>query len=320
MVLGKIRNYIGEFRAYNRERRQVVQAIDNKKEILMARIIRFVHAIEKGLSIEDPRAGFGYEKIQTMYGWIKEYLALGDVDRTCIYMAADALVAYLAYHEAIGFTSDKIKEITSITTELKKIKEKDKAEGVFGGVLTVEKKDMTFESSDVEKLFKTRHSVRQFSKEPIPESLIEKAIGLAQTAPSACNRQAARTYVTDAKRFTNLYPENLQGAGGFIENCDKVIMITGKISAYEEYEYKQFVVTAGIFAGYLTLALHGLGLGACVVQRSIRPDKTWAEFCQKSGVPSDEQLICLVTVGNMKEKTVVPLSKRFDTHKIMKWL
>lgn len=320
MVLGKLRNYIGGFRAYNRERRQVAQAIAVKNEILMARIVRFVHAIEKGLSIESPRAGFGYEKIQTMYGWIKEYLALGDVDRTPVYMAADALSAYLAYHETIGFTSDKIEEISLIVSELKTIKEEDKVEGIFGGVLTVEKADMIFELSEVERLFKTRHSVRQFSREPIPKPLIEKAIELAQTAPSACNRQAVRAYALDMQRFVELYPSDLQGVGGFLESCDKIIMITGKISAYEQNEYKQFIVSAGIFTGYLTLALHALGLGACVVQRPLRPDKTWEDFCQKADIPAGEQLICLVTVGQMNEKTVVPLSKRFETKKVLKWL
>ncbi len=319
-MLGKLRNYIGGFRAYNRESQQVTEALAMKKELLMARIVRLVHAIEKGLSIESPRAGFGYEKIQKLYGWIREYLALGEVNKTCVYMAADAFSAYLAYHESIGFTSEKIEEIASIASELQKIKEQDGVEGVFGGVLTVDKADMTFELSEVERLFKTRHSVRQFSGEPIPKDLIEKAIELAQTAPSACNRQAVRAYAMDTQRFTELYPNDMQGVGGFLDNCDKVIMITGKISAYELYEYKQFIVSAGIFAGYLSLALHSLGLGACVVQRSLRPEQTWKDFCQKTGVPTDEQLICLVTVGQMNKKTVVPLSKRFDTDTVLKWL
>ena len=33
-MLTKLRNYIGEFRAYNRERAQVVQALEIKEEFL----------------------------------------------------------------------------------------------------------------------------------------------------------------------------------------------------------------------------------------------------------------------------------------------
>lgn len=320
-MLKKLRNYIGEFRAYNRERKQVVQAAVVEQEgRLIGRIVRYVHSIEKGLSIETPRAEFGYEKIKTLYGWIKEYLALKPNDKTCVYMAADALSAYCSYHEAIGVSSPKIKEIETITSELQEIKEADGITDTFGGVLTIDKEDMTFDPVFIEKIFKTRHSIRQFKKEPVPKELIYQAIELAQAAPSACNRQAVRAYAVDTRKFMEIYPNNLQGVGGFIESCDKVIMIAGKISPYEENEYKQFVVSAGIFTGYLTMALHGLGLGACVVQRSLRPEQSWRQFCKKNGIPADEQIICLVVVGQMNDTTVVPYSKRFGTETILKWL
>ena len=102
--MGTLRNYIGEFRAYNRERKQVVQAgKTQRKDRLVGRIVRYVHSIEKGLCIESPRPGFGYDKIQTLYGWIKEYLQIKDIDKTCVYMAADALSAYCSYHDSISF-------------------------------------------------------------------------------------------------------------------------------------------------------------------------------------------------------------------------
>ena len=321
MLINKVRNYIGEFRAYNKERRQVVQAaVVEKKGRLTGRIVRYVHSIEKGLSVESPRAGFGYEKIKTLYGWIEEYLAMEDVDKTCIYMAADALAAYCAYHDSIGVTSEQLDEIKAITAKLTKIKDADNIEDVFGGVLTLKKADLAVDQNVVENLFKTRHSIRQFENKPVSNALIEKAVALAQSAPSACNRQAVRAYAIDVDKFKETYPENLQGVGGFLESGDKVLIITGKISPYEESEYKQFVVSAGIFAGYLSLALHGLGLGACIVQRSIRPHKAWFEFRKKHNIPEDEQVICLLIVGNMREETIVPLSKRFDTGTILRWL
>jgi len=319
-VLKKLRNYIGEFRMYNRERKQVFKSVSMKSEILMGRIVRYVHSIEKGLSVESPRPEFGYDKIQTLYGWIKEYLKIPEIDKTCVYMAADALDAYCSYHENIGIVSTKIMEISAIASELENIKNEDRVTGIFGGFQIIEKKDVNFELTDVERLFKTRHSVRQFKKESVSKELIEKAIELAQSAPSACNRQAVRAYAVDAQKFSEIYPGNLQGVGGFIDNCDKIILITGKISHYEVSEYKQYIVSAGIFTGYLTLALHGLGLGACVVQRSLRPDAVWSEFCQNNNIPTDEQLVCLIVVGHMKDKTIVPASRRFDTGKILRWL
>ncbi|MBR2722393.1 MAG: nitroreductase family protein [Clostridia bacterium] len=321
MSLKRIRNYIGEFRAYNRERKQVVEAaVVEKQGRLIGRIVRYVHSIEKGLSIESPRAEFGYEKIMTMHGWILEYLQLNPDDKTCVYMAADALIAYCAYHDSIGVSSDKVNEIRDIARELQAIKHADGVTGIFGGVQTIHRENMTFDQATVEAFFKTRHSIRQFKKESIERELILRAVEWAQCAPSACNRQAVRAYAMDTEKFLKNYPDHLQGVGGFIDSCDKVIVITGKISPYEEAEYKQFVVSAGIFTGYLTLALHGLGLGACVVQRSLRPSEDWMEFARKNGIPTDEQVICLVVVGQMNEETVVPLSKRFETDTILKWL
>ncbi len=321
MCLKKLRNYIGEFKAYNKERKQVVfSAKIGKKDRLCARIIRYVHSIEKGLSISAPRAEFGYDKIKQIYAWINEYLSLGEVDKMCVYMAADAISSYCKYHQSINFSSEKITEIKTIADKLTQIKEKDGVEGVFGGVSVLKNSDIQFDFNTIEKLFKTRHSIRQFSGQKVESELIKKAIELAQCAPSACNRQAVRAYSIDTKKFIESYQENLQGVGGFAEECDKFILVTGKISAYEESEYKQFVVSAGIFAGYLSLALHALGLGACVVQRSLRPNEKWKKFCEEYSIDKDEQLICLVAVGKLNQQTVVPVSKRFDVDSILKHL
>ena len=321
MFLSKLRNYIGEFRAYNRERNQVVRSAKiAKDERLKGRIVRLVHSIEKGLSIDSPRAGFGYDKIQKIYAWAKEYLKYDNIDKTCIYMFADALKAYMKYHEEIGFTSDKVNEIKAMAEEFAVIKDDDNATGVYGGIQKIYKKDAVFDNNEIERLFKTRHSIRQFEKGNSCEELIHKAIELAQCAPSACNRQAVRSYVVDTQKFIETYPGNLQGVGGFVDSSEKVILITGKISPYEEYEYKQFIVSAGIFTGYLDLALHAVGLGSCVVQRSLRPEKVWIDYCKIAGIPMDEQIICMMIVGHKKEETIVPVSRRFDTDEIVKFL
>ena len=321
MILKKLRGYVGDFREFNRERKQLINSsVIGKKDRIISRIVRFVHSIEKGLSIDNPRPEFGYEKILTLYNYINEYLKIDNIDKSCIYMAADALEAYCNYHSALNLTSPKLEHIKNITAELSKIKKDDGIDGTFGGVLTIQKSDMKFDFACVEKLFKTRHSIRQFKKEELSEETIKKAIELAQTAPSACNRQAVRAYAIDSKKFIENYTENLQGVGGFADDCDKFILITGKISAYEEPEYKQFIVSAGIFVGYLTLALHGLGLGACVVQRSLRPNDSWIQFCMDNDIPLDEQLICLVAVGNLNDEMTVPLSKRFDVNTIFRTL
>ena len=117
MLVKKLRSFLGKIKIRIMEANQhrFVTSAACKKDLYSARIIRLVHSIEKGLSIESPRPEFGYEKIKTLYSWIKEYLQMKDIDKTCLYMAADAFAAYCQYHNSLGISSSKLDEIKEIT-------------------------------------------------------------------------------------------------------------------------------------------------------------------------------------------------------------
>ena len=66
---------------------------------LEARIIRYLHIIEKGLSLSSPRHGFGVKKIDQLFKYIDEYIALNSNEKFCLYMACDELDAYLKFHQ-----------------------------------------------------------------------------------------------------------------------------------------------------------------------------------------------------------------------------
>lgn len=65
---------------------------------LEADIIRNVHSIEKGLSLEHPRKLFGLKKINTMIGQVDQYMKQSDVRSELVQMAVDALYTYLQFH------------------------------------------------------------------------------------------------------------------------------------------------------------------------------------------------------------------------------
>lgn len=63
-------------------------------------IIRNTHSIEKGLSLEHIRSGFGYAKIKDAYYIINKYKGnKGDMQAEPLIMFVDALKAYLEYHK-----------------------------------------------------------------------------------------------------------------------------------------------------------------------------------------------------------------------------
>ena len=76
-----MRKFIYAVRAFLKERKHNADIRNNSKyEInrLEAEIIRNVHSIEKGLSIENPRLGFGVAKIREMLSLVDRYRTLTD--------------------------------------------------------------------------------------------------------------------------------------------------------------------------------------------------------------------------------------------------
>ena len=109
---------------------------------------------------------------------------------------------------------------------------------------------------------------------------------------------------------------NLEGIGGFADSVDKFLLIAGVQSAYRPGEKNQFAVSAAMFAGYLSLALHAYGIGACAVQRSLFPDKKYDELRLRYNIGKDEQIVIMLGIGNMKDKVKVPVSYRWSLDKI----
>lgn len=282
------------------------------KTRIEAEIVRNVHSIEKGLSIKCPRAGFGVKKINEMFSLIDEYLKLTE-EKTVLFFVTDAVSEYLEYQKSVGFESE---DIRIIEEKNEKLKEKiGSCDEVCGGTVTFNRNDIPFTYGNVESLFNTRHSIREFSGEAVPEELLSKAIALAQRAPSACNRQAVRVYSISAKDYINAIG-NMDGIGGFAEDVDRFLLITGVKSAYRRGEKNQFIVSASMFASYLTLSLHSLGIGACTVQHSLYPSKAFSEFRRKYGISEDEQTVVTLGIGMMKDDVKVPVSKRYPIEKI----
>ncbi len=292
--------------------------LQNSKELevsrLEANIIRLLHAVEKGLCLEKPRLGYGVKKIHELLGYARRYLELEQENHFCLYMLRDALQAYLDFHQEKNFHNGEIEEIAQQLQWLKG--QLPKKTECFGGTQIFRKEQMQFAPEQVENLFQTRHSVREFSGEPVSSEDIKKAIALAQMCPSACNRQCSRVYFVDTKKYMAEMNTDLQGVGGFADDACGFLLVTAKKSAYALGERHQHLVSGAIFAGYLALALHACNIAACTVQRSVSPNPLWERFKKKNNIPEDEQVVLMFAIGKYKEETKVPVSKRFPVDSI----
>lgn len=148
---------------------------------------------------------------------------------------------------------------------------------------------------------------------------LRKAIEIAQRAPSTCNRQGVRAYVITGERRSCLKGW-IEGTGGFSDAIDKYVLITGRISSYRKDEPFQYIVSASIFAGYLTLALQSVSIGTCVIQRSVLYNRKWVDVAGALGIPRDEQVVLMIGTGMPKKEFNVPVSSRLPYGKQVKEL
>lgn len=303
-----------------RDRKQtleVLRSAEFRKNRMTADIIRSIHSIEKGLCLEQPRLGFGMAKLEKLFSLCNKFAAAFGSDQFCLKMARDVLKAYIDFHREKGYESPAF---TKICQSYEQFPCKNTGEQeMFGGTIRIESKcELSMEQ--LEAFFADRHSIRDFDRREVGEETIFRAVKAAQLAPSACNRQAVRAYVLSAEKLCQLYGDNLEGIGGFAENASKFILITGQLSAYQPGEYYQHIVSASIFGTYLMQALFAQNVGACIVQRPLYFSKQWDHLAKAIGVPADERLVFMMAVGYLKETYTVPVSKRFPTEQIVKFI
>lgn len=277
-------------------------------------IIRETHSIEKGLSLENVRLGFGLAKFMESDEVIRRYKQSGGNMRAEPFlMYIDAVKSYLDFHKERGFKNSVVERVEHNYKSLSR--EIGLTDGTWGGIKRIQRRQFDeTERNILASLFEGRHSVREFNHTPVNIEDLKSAIHLAMHCPTACNRQCQRLYIVDKKDFS-LLNKSFDGVGGFADDLDKILFITGSMSVYRYYETFQWIVTGSIFAAYLSLALEIYGIGSCFIQRPVLPDKNWRKVSANIGVPDDEQLICCIGIGNLKESFNAPISHRlsFDT-------
>lgn len=287
---------------------------------LFGELLRNIHSIEKGLSLRNVRSGFGYEKISEAYSYA---LTLSDANdpkyNEAIEMYISSLESYLSYHESIGFYDDKISDIQRFRESLIKkqsISNDSELDSLGGYQTVISQKYSEDDYKIIESLFNNRHSVREFNGKPVDMNDLFKAINLAHHCPSACNRQGYRVHIVSNNNFS-VFDKWFDGVGGFADELDKVILITGDLSTYRMGETMQYIVSSAVFAAYLTLALESLGIGCCFIQRTLVITDEWKRVRSELHIPENEQIVCALGIGNLMEEYKVPVSHRLSLDTIV---
>ncbi len=201
--------------------------------------------------------------------------------------------------------------------------------------------DLSDASDELSRTMQGRRSVRDFSNRDIPESVIQRLVNIAASAPSGAHKQPwhfavirSETFkqkvrkAAEKEEYTNYHGRmseewlnDLEKFGtdwqkDFLTTAPYLIVVFKKSYDLEENgdKSKNYYVneSVGIACGFLLAAIHQLGLVSLTHTPS--PMNFLADLLDR---PSNEKAYLLIPVGYPAEKATVPNIERKSLDKVM---
>lgn len=212
-------------------------------------ITKLYHAVEKGLSYENYKPGFGQTNIQQLLYLMQNYAKQYDINAFFYQTALDVLHKYVEKNKQFGYYD------STLETSIQQL---PGTANSFGGTISFEPLTKeAVQSANYFDFIHSRHSIRHFTKSSLDITDIKKAIELAQHTPSACNRQGWKTIVVTDKNLIKSVLENQNGNRGFGENIDILLVVVADLCYFNRSrEHFQPYVDGGMYSMRLLDALH----------------------------------------------------------------
>lgn len=250
--IGPYLNYKHNRYEYNRFFKYSLAGLNHKDlKNLATQLKVYIHIIEKGFSFKNMKHGFGLEKLKYIVSLMQDYKKNGGIQyNEEIYIKGMGILALYS-----DYAKENNIDVSFIPKEFLKGSH-------LVGVERFSKKD-DLQAMNFEEFARNRHSYRYFSSRTINDDVIKNAVNLAQTSPSACNRQSVKVYYTTQHEKCNNLLNVPVGAKGF-ENTRCVLIVTASLSSYTHInEYNTAYIDGGIFLMNLLYSLQYYGLASC---------------------------------------------------------
>ena len=164
----------------------------------------------------------------------------------------------------------------------------------------------------------SRHVCRHFAG-PVERERLERALALALTAPSACNRQHCRLHVIEDRSLRDRLFAMQGGTRGFGEAADKVIVVTADLSAIRwAWERHDAYVNGGIMTMNLAYALHHEKIAHCILHWSVSPANDRAAHALLS-IPANEAIVQVFVCGEAPDEFDIAASPRRSPCEVVTW-
>ncbi len=281
---------------------------DRDRQKMQYTLLRENHIIEKGMSMPNPRRGFGQAKVQSLTTRMGRYCELygSEPDTFLLYILA-TIRAYIDYQHRDGVD---IPDIESAFSQLcAKVGISPGQLSTPAGIEVLRRTDLQqAAAADFQTLLLSRHSIRYFRPELPPRELLERALELAARTPSACNRQAWHTHIY----FDEEAHELLRMQGGCKGFCDDIpccIVVTADMKGFLGHEPFQCFIDGGLYAQNLINALHFVGLGDIPLSCGFFSDQL-LPMQRRFQIPENEVMVVIIGTGLMTDNVKVAISTR----------
>lgn len=276
------------------------------------------HSFEKALCIESCRDDFGTQKADRLL----DYLTLAAKDPSfdnhsyAFVESMAALENWLSRRARLGLDCSKwqngFESLAKQTSyEVGRTDMSDRSGIVsdsFASVSDCDKNAINFING--------RHSVRSFDSTPVPQETLTQVVELAQSAPSACNRQPSRVYFSGPKS-AQVVSAAVRGNKGFEQSIFQWAVITADTSLFSCAEYDQWFINGGIYLQSFVLALKAYGIGSCIFQWVV--GDFGKEMRSSLGISANEVIIAVVGFGYPKETFARPVARRMPVSEVASW-
>ncbi|MDO5728655.1 MAG: polysaccharide pyruvyl transferase family protein [Actinomycetaceae bacterium] len=266
-------------------------------------ILMVSHTIEKGLAHKDFRPRFNERNNRLLADEVRK-IQSDDLDT---YLRDRGNAALVEYFNANFQRGVDVKDIIGEPPSL----ESAVAVGVDEYETTALDDTGTL---PFEQFARSRRSLRAMDGEkllPLSDSELQAAIETANTAPSACNRQATRVHVVRNRNLIGEVSRLQGGSQSFGPSASAIIVLTTDLRLYGKGERKMPLLDAGLFGMNLIYSLHAQGLGTCMLHGSLPPT---SERRLKAilSIPQWEDLAVFLYVAKFAEPETlkVPISTR----------
>ena len=274
-----------------------------------------VHRIEKGLGLRNTEPGHSQAIVIELLDRAFGFLNRGyDKNSFALKETFVVLTAYVNYQQAVPEIWEKMISIHHKYEEFYRMLDigytQSVVEKLNAGAHIYKREDLlNGKKFDFEGFIRTRHSIRMFRDEAISDNLLYQAVKIANFSPSACNRQPSNVYFASVRNKVARIDALITGNNGFKGDMPNYVIVTTDRARFSGEEQFQWYINGGIYLSFLTLAMHSLGIGSCIMQ--------WKAFYSNekklkvlAGISEHEAIIAIVGCGFYDEYTTCICAQR----------